>query len=325
MLDTIKNILTRFGPSGGLILGGLILIIYIAMGFLYFQQGGKQKEFEEQINSLSAVVARPLDDETELKEEYLKTQEKLAPMSDSEAIARLVGIAEQNGIYVSGGSDYFRVPPAAFSEKKIGEVTYRLIIFRGISVQGEYENVINFIQTIDSGSALETMVLQRISISEKAILLGEDEPRQSEYHLILEAIDDMMNDNGLSAIPNPVASSGGIATNFMGDDPNTEGIFEGFPDPFTTVAAKGYTGTDFPEDGYLLYRHDKIPSDDPAEYETVDYFPELTTDYYYTCEPDGTLHQWDGPDLSIATEFATDEEPPLWITATVDVVIYTKP
>ncbi|MFC2010195.1 hypothetical protein ACFLVU_01575 [Chloroflexota bacterium] len=325
MLDTVKKLLIRFGPSGGLFLGGLILIIYIAMGFLYFQQGGKQKKFEEQINNLSTVVARPLADETELKASYEKIQEALVPMSDSEAIALLVSIAEQNGISVGGDSDYFHIPPAAFSEKKIGEGTYQLILFRGISVQGEYENVMKFIQAIDSGANLETMVLERVTISEKVNLLGEDEPRQSEYRLILEAINDMMNDNGLSAIPNPLDSSGGMATNFMGDDPNTEGIFEGFPDSFTTVAAKGYTGTDFPEDGYLLYRHDKIPSNDTAEYETVDYFPELTTEYYYTCEPDGTLHQWDGPDLSIATEFATDEEPPLWITAIVDVVIYTKP
>ena len=136
------------------------------------------------------------------------------------------------------------------------------------------------------------------------------------------AVVDMMTDNGLSAIPNPMNFAGGIATNLMGDDPDTEETVEGFPDYTTAVVDKGYTGTGniTPSDGYVLYEHDRISTDNTTQFETVSYVTTLTTRYYYTCEADGTVRQFDGPDVATATEYLNIET-----VAALDVDLYTKP
>jgi len=125
----------------------------------------------------------------------------------------------------------------------------------------------------------------------------------------------MMTENGLSVIPASLEYAGGIATNDMGSTLTT-----GFPDITATAAEKGYTGTGTPRDGYVLYKHDKISADNTTEFETVSYIPLLTTEYYYTCEADGTVQQFDGPDVATAIEYVDIET-----VATLDVDLYAKP
>jgi len=127
------------------------------------------------------------------------------------------------------------------------------------------------------------------------------------------------------AIPNPVSFDGGVATNLMGDDPDTGETVEGFPDITTLADEKGYTGTGSPRDGYVLYGHNKIDPDDTTQFVTVNYIATLTTTYYYTCEADGTVRQFDIADVALATEYLGSEESKIETVATVDVDIYTKP
>ncbi|GAH23109.1 unnamed protein product [marine sediment metagenome] len=75
----MNALLARFRHSVALIIIGFFLIIYIALGFLYFQQGAQQKEFEEQIANVSLVVAKKLPGITDLQEEYDKVCVSLAP------------------------------------------------------------------------------------------------------------------------------------------------------------------------------------------------------------------------------------------------------
>jgi hypothetical protein len=113
--------------------------------------------------------------------------------------------------------------------------------------------------------------------------------------------------------------AGGVATNFMGDDPDTGATTEGFPDNTTAVDDKGYTGTGFPRDGYMVYEHDKIPTGATDNFTTITYIPMLITKYYYTCEWDGTVRQFDGPDVATAMEYLN-----INTVATLNVEIYTK-
>jgi len=152
--------------TGVLVIIGFILIIYIGLGFVYWQQGTQQKEFTEQINKLSLILARPLPDITELQAEYDKTNQALAPMEDSEAINRLVSIAEKSGISIgANATDEFKVPPAKISSQRVGGSDYKLLSFKGVSVSGNYSDVITFINDLDSGETLETMVLTKLTLS----------------------------------------------------------------------------------------------------------------------------------------------------------------
>ncbi len=324
-MEDIKKLLIRFWAAGALFLTGLVLIIYIALGFVYLQQDAKQKDFEEQITKLTLIVARPLPSDEELQAEYEEVNSALAPMTDSDAIAMLVSIAGKNGIDISEGSGMLRVPSASFSQVKMGGGNYQLLSFRNIKVQGGYDNVMAFISDLDSGRTLKTMVLQRVITSKIEVqITGEEEARRAEFREVAAAVMNMMDDIALSEIPHPMSLAGGVATNLMGNVPDTEETVEGFPDITTTAADRGYSGNITPRAGYVLYNHDKISTDNTTQFETVSYIDIPTTNYYYTCEDDGTVHQFDGADVATATEYLGSAATGMGLTATVDVVIYTR-
>ncbi len=327
-METLRKITTRFGTTGALFLGGFILIIYIALGFLYFQQGTEQKKLREQIVKLGAVLARPLSSTEELQAQYDNVTSSLVPIPDKAAIELLVSIAERSGIDVTKESGKFRVPPATYSQTKVGGGTYQLISFKKIYVQGDYDSVMTFISILDSGTepALKNMVLTRVAFNQKVVKVGAEEiERRAEFRAVVDAVKAMMSDNNLRTLPHPLSFVTGTATNLMGDDPDTEWAVEGFPDITTTAAEKGYTGNLTPRDGYVLYKHDKILKDNPAEYQTVNYLATLKTKYYYTCEADGKVRQWAGSNVVIAMEYAGSEESEVELQVEVDVDIYTKP
>ncbi len=166
-MEVIKNLLIRFRQSGVLVLIGFFLIIYIAFGFVYWQQGSEQRELEEQSAKISLIVAKPLPSEEKLQADYDKVNSALTSITDSgDAIAMLVGIAEKSGIDVDSDSGKLVVPSAQVGEEKVGGGTYQVFSFKNISVQGDYSNVMAFISDLDSGETQETIVLRRVDIKQ---------------------------------------------------------------------------------------------------------------------------------------------------------------
>lgn len=309
---------------GVLFIAGLILILYIALGFVYLQQGTQQKEFQAQILKFGSIVARPLPSADELQAEYENVNLALAPLTDQVAIATIVSIAEKSGIDVSGNG--LRVPSAFHTKVSVGSGGYSILSFGGINVQGDYDSVMAFISDLESGKTLENMVLKRVGINEiKVAATGEEGARRAEFRNITAAVKSLMDDNGLLRLPNPINFGGGVATNLMGDDPDTEAVIEGFPDIATPVTGKGYTGTGTPRGGYVLYMHDKILAGNTDQFESINYVAVRTTKYYYTCEADGTVRQFDEANVAVATEYLSSEEFRFEIRASLDVDIYTKP
>ena len=186
----------------------------------------------------------------------------------------------------------------------MGGGTYQVLAISNIRAQGDYDNVMAFVTKIDSSEILQTMVLKSAHVSQFEFGGSEEEEiRQQEFYTTFLAVRDMMADNDLSEIPYPMDFAGGLATNKMGDDPDTRDKIEGFPDIISTVDQKGYIGEESPRNGYVLYKHDKIVATDTDNFTTVSYVDELETEYYYTCEADGTIRQFDGPDVTTATEY----------------------
>ncbi len=162
-----KGLIARYSRTGVLFLIGFILIIYIGLGFVYFQQGAQQRSLEKQITQIGAVVARPLASGAELQAKYEEVNLALAPMPNGavDYIQTLVGIAEKSRIDVNEAASKFSVPPAKFSQQKMSGDNYQVLSFNGISVSGNYTNVMAFISDLDSGETLGTMVLKRVEIS----------------------------------------------------------------------------------------------------------------------------------------------------------------
>ena len=120
---------------------------------------------------------------------------------------------------------------------------------------------------------------------------GEEEAKDTEFANIQAAVHSMMTDNEIAILPTPVTTR----TNQMGDDPDTAGVFEGFPDT-TAAASKGtdilgatYLGTD--KDGFILYQHDRIAGGASAN--LTNYVATRVTAYWYTVDGQGTVTQYD--------------------------------
>ena len=307
----MKNLIARLRRTGFLILIGFFLIIYVALGIVYFQQGAQQKDLEKQISSIRVIVAKPLPSAEKLQAEYDEVNRFLSPLTVPAALNIIVDIARKSGINVDPDIGKLNIPPPGLPGKQeVGEGNYQVLSFNNIKVQGDYESVMAFISDLNSGKTMKTVVLKGVDISQTELKVkAEEGARREEFRYVSLAVIDMMADNGLSAIPNPITYADGIAVNFLGDDPDTEETIEGFPDNITAAADKGYTftGNITPNDGYVLYEHDRISADNTTQFETVSYVTMLTTEYYYTCEADGTLRQFDGPDVATATEYPNTE------------------
>jgi len=165
-MEVIKNLLIRLRHAGALVLIGFFLIIYIALGFLWFQQGARQKELEEQIASINLILSKPLSGAEKLQAEYDDANSALASMSVEAALDIIVTIAGESGIDVDPDSGKLRIPPATVRQEKVGGGSYQVLSFKNISVQGDYDTVMAFISALDSGETLETMVLKRAAISQ---------------------------------------------------------------------------------------------------------------------------------------------------------------
>ena len=167
----MEGLINRLRQSGFLLLVGCLLIVYIALSFVYFQQGPKQRELDEQIAKLNLIVSKPLPSADALQAAYDKVTTSLS--ANITPLATLVKIAQESGIDVSPDSTKIQVPPVLITTEKIGVGSYQVLFFRNIRVQGNYDNVTAFISAIDSGEivldsgeTLKTMVLKRVSMSQ---------------------------------------------------------------------------------------------------------------------------------------------------------------
>jgi type IV pilus assembly protein PilA len=121
---------------------------------------------------------------------------------------------------------------------------------------------------------------------------GEDEARRTEFHNISSAIVAMMVDNSLTTIPNAIVYvSTGTASNDMTAFPDSTSAVtvDKVNDPDGTAYQAG------DDDGFLLYGHDRTA--DNASGPGVNYVNMTQTTYYYTCETDGTIRQFNIADL----------------------------
>lgn len=304
-MDRLKALIQRYWPTASLFLFGFFLILYAAMGILYFQQNSKQDELQQRITNISSVITKPLPSVEKLQAEYDAVNQALVPFAAEEVLDILVKLADESGIDVDPDSGEFTIPPLTPAQtKQMGGDSYQVLAISNIRAQGDYDNVMAFVTKLDSNEILQTMALKSAHISQFTFGGTEEEKaRQEEFYTIFLAVQDMMADNDLPEIPYPMDFVGGLATNKMGDDPDTRNKIEGFPDIISTVDQKGYIGEESPRNGYVLYEHDKIIDTATENFTTVSYFPELETEYYYTCEADGTIRQFDGPDVTTATEY----------------------
>jgi len=294
---------------------GVCIIIYVGLGIVYIQQGPKQKEIDDKIRKTMAVVNKPLPSMEELQARYDAVNEALEPMEIPQALEVIVSIARENGIDVQPENGKFSInAPGPPKQQKMAQRTYNVLSFSNIKARGDFDTVMNFVSDLDAGSTLETMLVRRVDIDWVPVNLSEEEAaRRAEFHAVIQAVAAMMEDNNLDGIPNPIRFAGRVAVNEM----------SAFPDVTTSAAEKGYTGTGAPSDGYVLYGHARVTTDNTSDYEVGNYIDVPVTQYYYICEADGTVRQFDGPELATAIEYFGSEEKVFETVAKLAIDLYT--
>ncbi len=313
----MQELLTRIRRIGFMVVIGVCVIIYIGLGIVYMQQGPKQKDLEDKIEKTTAVVKKPLPSMEQLQAKYDAVNEALEPMETPKVLKEIVDIARESGIDVNPESSKFYIPPASGSkQKEMTQRTYSVLSFDNIRAQGDFDTVMNFIANFDAGSTpeTETMIIRKVDLDWVQISFEEEEVmRRAEFRAVMQAVADMTKDNNLDEIPNPINFEGGVAVNEL----------TAFPDAITTAEGKKYTGTGTPSDGYILYEHDRITADNTSDYQTVNYIDKPVTEYYYTCQADGTVRQFDGPEMETATEYYGSEEIVFETVAKLAIDLYT--
>jgi len=97
---------------------------------------------------------------------YYEVNLALAPMTGSDAIAILVGIAEESGIDIDPNAGKLIIPSAAIRQVKAAGNTYKVLSSVNIQLKGDYEDVMAFISDLDSRKTLKTMILNRVLIGQ---------------------------------------------------------------------------------------------------------------------------------------------------------------
>ncbi len=319
----MKNLLARLRRTGLLFLVGIFLIVYVGLGFLYFQQGPRQKKLNEQIVQQSIVAAKPLPPADKLQAEANDVKIALAPLTDYAVLKKLVEIARASGIDVSNTSGKFTVPAAGkVSEVTVGSGKYQVLPIKGIKVQGTYENVMQFVADLDAGKTMPTMVLRKASISEVEIPPAVADPaRAQELQDVQAAVKALMEANGLETIPYPRDFGGEIAFNDMTVFPDVTSDWIG-EDATKVTDSLGIRYRDGDKPGYVLNGNDFIA--DGQQTILADYFKVKKTKYYYTCEADGQVRQFASSLLQGALEYHYNLTPVYESQALVDVDVYYK-
>lgn len=165
IIEILQNLLKRFWPSGVLFILGFILILYVGLSILYFQQMVQQRELEKNIDSINKVITKPLTSAEELETEYEEVRRSLSPSPLPATLDILLNIAKESGIDVNPNANKFIIPaPRPLREAVVGGGTYSVLSFEDIRVRGQHEAVMAFISDLDSGKTLETMVLKVVDI-----------------------------------------------------------------------------------------------------------------------------------------------------------------
>lgn len=131
---------------------------------------------------------------------------------------------------------------------------------------------------------------------------GEEEAARTELHNVQTAVTNLMVDNNISSIPTPVS----LETNDM----------SAFPDVTATAASKGADANFLSSanatevTGFLLYGHQLIVDvdrdgafdvgDDAVK--NVNYVNMAHTAYWYRCDEDGIIHQYEPDGVGGFTE-----------------------
>lgn len=144
---------------------GILAIILIAMGVVYFQQKSAEPALEDKITRLEKTLSLPLNISAELQAKYSEAwQAVTTQLTGEEVIVAILNIASESGFDVDIGS----ANPISIESGKVGKKPIRGSDYQiqpyTISISGDYDDIMNFVQDMDSISTIGTLVLDSLTV-----------------------------------------------------------------------------------------------------------------------------------------------------------------
>ena len=295
-MEALRSLLARYGSMGALIFVGFLLFIYAGLVVVYLQQDTVQAELKVQIDRTEAIAATPLADPSELEAEAAIVRAELTAPTRDEAIKWLVDIVAKHGVDINPEAGKLVISPNSIKTgpSEVGGGSYQIMSFEDIRIQSSYANVMALIDDLDAGATKETVVLTSLEFrSPGGGAAGggaEGLTGVAEFNRVQMAVTEMMADNNLTVIPNPIDFAGDVASNDMAAFPDSTSGWLGSPGG-KNFDAEGDTYRDGDAPGYVLYDHDNDA--DGLIGGLVDYMGGIAeTGWFYTCEADGTVQQF---------------------------------
>src|SRR4030042_3105299 len=126
MREQLKDISAKFCGLAMLVLAGFFVIIYAALGVVYFQQHQRQNDLTTQINRAEQSLALPVDEVSEA--DYQKALQSIpTQLKTKDVISKILKVAEENGFDVSDISKDITIISDKIVTEKVGENNYRVL------------------------------------------------------------------------------------------------------------------------------------------------------------------------------------------------------
>ncbi len=177
MREQLKDLIVRFRRLWLPVAVGFFIIVYIALGVVYFQQHGRHNYLSEQIATLTARM--PEQSAAEIEEKIAEAQADLDAAksifpTDLDAtkwdvIAEIAALASATGVSQIGSMPELTKEETA----KISNITYQYLRYT-VDVQATaadadstLNNVRDFITKLDKGqTALKSLIVDQVTLAE---------------------------------------------------------------------------------------------------------------------------------------------------------------
>ena len=165
MEGQLKDLLARFRRLALPLVIGFFIIIFAALGIVYFQQQQEQNSLKAQIAQLENTLNQPLPEINATQ--YEEAHEAVPVLTEEEVllfqqgvIDKVVGLAQSYGFDVST----LTISPDKPVTEKVGETSYQALPF-SMEIKADYDKAKEFISALDSPPTLKSLVVEGLSIT----------------------------------------------------------------------------------------------------------------------------------------------------------------
>lgn len=165
MIQQAAELRTRIWGLVLPIMIGLLVIIIIAMGLVYFQEKRGQPALEEQISNFERSLSQSTDPTPEQQAQYNEAHQAVTTEIDEEQVIKaVVNLAKEHGFEVGlDEQSDIQIKASTAKTETVIDANYQILPFQ-INIDGDYDSVRSFIDDIAIMPSFKTLVIESLSI-----------------------------------------------------------------------------------------------------------------------------------------------------------------